>query len=194
MRPGTISRVGLVAWLRCSRCWRNRFSADPLLPMTSRCFVITADNYEEYQDNLAPGSDRPCSNATLKPSKIAVVWKAAAAWPMPDAVLRSSKRNAAKNSSWFRGGNGVRRVYIWRLLFPDSVATAWKWSRTNITRYRWWRACSASWTQGNPNQRQLHLIAFPLCGRRMWVPQRGWRIHKPADTCGTSFTTFKQQC
>lgn len=94
-------------------------------------FVITAQNYEQYQDNLAPGQ---IAMFKRYPDTYRMpVYPTRRSAAMPEAIYEATRRNAA-NTQLVQGGNGLAN-FEKANPFPmpqSGVEVAWN----HITRYR----------------------------------------------------------
>lgn len=106
------------------------FVADPF-PQDKPKFVITAQNYEQYQENLAPGQI-----AMLKryPDTYRLpVYETRRTAAMPSSIYEAAARNATQ-TKLVRGGNGLENFNT-AIAFPvpkDGLEVIWN----HITRYR----------------------------------------------------------
>lgn len=146
-------------------------------------FVITADNYEEYQDNLAPGQ---IAMFKRYPDTFRMpVYESRRSVAMPNAVYEAAKRNADK-SKLVQGGNGVTG-YDLANAFPipvNGLQVIWN----HITRYRgesFQRVVIQATPQTNGNFTIVRFI-------EEYVIPKGLTDYD-ADSMGNILYYFKQQ-
>jgi len=119
------------------------FVSDPY-PSDTAKFTITAQNYEQYQENLSPGQ---IAMLTRYPETYRLpVFETRRSAAMPQRIYDAAQRNATR-TALVRGGNGLENLDT-AIAFPipqDGLETIWN----HITRYRGGSA-PASWRRRPP--------------------------------------------
>lgn len=158
------------------------FSANPYAD-DKPLFEITAANYEEYQENLAPGQIAMFKRypETFKMP----VYESRRSVALPDAIYEAAKRNAT-NSKLVQGGNGVTG-YDKAIAFPipsNGLEVIWN----HITRYRG-DSLQRIVTQATPQTNGNYTIVRFV---EEYVLPQGLTDYN-ADTMGNILYYFKQQ-